>query len=266
MKILKHTGKYLEKKANRYKKISIISFLIGIGGILYFYFSIFSNFSNILIYDIWLYSGIYSALIYFSIFLLIAAGISFKNYLNYSGALIAENIVVDSLQELGGTYYLLNDIKFSDTYGNIDHILLGPNGIFVIETKNYTGKVICKGDEWIRHYEGGMKISMKGRPYWVEDRYYDLKSPSKQVKRNAVKIKYIIEDSNIFKKGLKIWVEGIIVFTNPNVDLQLTNTTVPILRVSQLYDYVKNKKSIHKFSSQELEFIAKSIVGRAETD
>ena len=33
-----------------------------------------------------------------------------------------------------------------ESYGNIDHIILGSNGIFVIESKNYDGKIICNGD------------------------------------------------------------------------------------------------------------------------
>ncbi|MDD2679079.1 MAG: hypothetical protein PHS81_04315, partial [Candidatus Nanoarchaeia archaeon] len=109
----------------------------------------------------------------------------------------------------------------------------------------------------------GMKISMKGRPYWQEDRNYDLRSPSKQVKRGAVKIKQIIESSKIFKKPLNIWVEGIVVFTNPNVKLQLSNTTVPILEMNKLCDYIKSKKPRIKFSSQELESIEKAILGQA---
>lgn len=161
---------------------------------------------------------------------------------------------------------MINDIKLPDSQGNIDHIVLGPNGIFVIETKNYGGQIICHGDEWIRHYEGGLKISMKGRPYWQEDRDYDLGSPSKQVKRGAVKIKQIVEAAKVFKKPLNIRVEGVVVFTNPDVELQLSNTTVTILQIDELYDHIKNKKSRIEFSSQELESIGKAILRRAEAD
>jgi len=84
-----------------------------------------------------------------------------------------------------------------------------------------------------------MKISMKGNPYWQEDRDYDLGSPSKQVKGGAVNIKQIIESSKISKKPLKIWVEGIVVFTNPHVQLQLSNTTFTILKVDKLCPHKK---------------------------
>jgi len=162
-----------------------------------------------------------------------------------------EILVVQALQDLDDNYFLINDIKLHDSYGNIDHIVLGPNGIFVIETKNYAGRIICAGDEWIRQYE---------------DRDYDLGSPSKQVKRNAIKIKQIIESSNIFKDRLKVWIEGIVVFTNPDVELQLANTTVAILQVDELSDNIKNNKSKIKFSSKEIELIGEEIIKRTEAE
>ena len=248
MKILKRTGNYLENKAKFNRNIAISLLLVGIGGLGYSYVS--TNFG----------------LIYVFVISLIFGGFFLKNYINYKKGLKAENLVEQTLQNLSDDYSSINDIKLPDSHGNIDHVVLGPNGIFVIETKNYSGQIICNGDEWIRHYEGGMKISMKGRPYWQEDRDYDLGSPSKQVKRGAVKIKQIIESSKIFNKLLNIWVEGIVVFTNPNVELQLSNTTVPILEVGQLCDYIKSKKSRLKLSSQEITSIWKTILGLIEED
>lgn len=248
MKVLKESGSYLQEKANLNRNLSIPLILIGLYGLIYSFVSF--NFG----------------LIYLFIISLVVGGYFLKNYSNYKDGLSAENFVTEYLRNLNDNYFLINDIKLPDTRGNIDHVVLGPNGIFVIETKNYGGQLICNGDEWIRHYKGGMKISMRGRPYWQDDRDYDLGSPSKQAKRGAVKIKQIIESSKIFKKPLNIWVEGIVVFTNPNVELQLSNTTVPILRVGELYSRITSKKSGINFSSQELESIGKAILEAAEAD
>ncbi len=159
-------------------------------------------------------------------------------------------MVENALKQLSDEYYLINDIKFSDSYGNIDHVVLGPNGIFVIETKNYTGEIICNGDKWIRRYLDGWNC---------ED--YDVGSPSKQVKRNAWKIKELIKSSKILDKP--IWVEGIVVFTNPDVDLNLESPTVPILKLDELYYYIKNREIETKFSHDELEKIGKIILNNA---
>lgn len=234
MKILKPTGTYLEEQAKTNRKISFPLIVFGFIGLLYSFLS--ANFE----------------LMYIFIITLMVGGIFLKIYLNYSSGLEAENLITECLSHLDDRYYLINDVKLPESYGNVDHILLGPNGIFVIETKNYSGKISCNSDEWIRHYEGGAGISMRGNIYFKPDKDYSIGSPSRQVKRNAVKIKQVI--------GRNIWVEGIIVFTNPNVELQLSGTTTPILQIDELCDYIKNKKSKISFSPQELDSIGKTIL------
>jgi len=246
MKILKETSNYLKEQMEFNKKASIVFFLIGILGLIFSF--MFANFIFVCI------SG----------FIIVIGGHFLVQYTNYSGGLGGEKIVIEMLRNLDDDHYLINDVMLPERYGNIDHILLCPNGIFVIETKNYEGEIICDGDEWHRHYEGGFTISMRGRPYWKEPRDYDMGSPSKQVKGNAVKLKQLIESQkNIFKNPLKIWVEGIVVFTNPNVNLKLNEPTVTVLKVEELYDYLKNKESKIKFSSKELESIGNLILKAA---
>lgn len=213
MKILKETSNYLKEQMEFNKKASIVFFLIGILGLIFSF--MFANFIFVCI------SG----------FIIVIGGYFLVQYTNYSGGLGGEKIVIEMLRNLDDDHYLINDVMLPERYGNIDHILLCPNGIFVIETKNYEGEIICDGDEWHRHY--------------------DMGSPSKQVKGNAVKLKQLIESQkNIFKNPLKIWVEGIVVFTNPNVNLKLNEPTVTVLKVEELYDYLKNKESKIKFSSK----------------
>jgi len=245
MRNLQETGTYLEEKAKLHRNISIIFFAIGGLGLLVSF--LITNFTLIFIFIILLFAG----------------GVFLKFYLNYSSGLQGEQITIESLQNLPDSYCLINDVNLPNGYGNIDHIVLGSNGIFIIETKNFEGEIICSGDEWIRHYDGGWKVSMKGNPYYQEDRDYEIKSPSKQVKGNALKLKQYIESKNIFSKSLKIWVEGIVVFTNDNVILHCDNPTVPIFKVNQLCNYIRNKESKIKFSSQELEKVAKILLRQA---
>jgi len=229
MKILKETSNYLKEQMEFNKKVSIVFFLIGIPGLILSYM-----FANVIFLCI---SG----------FIIVIGGHFLVQYTNYSSGLAGEKLVIAMLWNLDDGHYLINDVMLPERYGNIDHILLCPNGIFAIETKNYEGEIICYGDKWYRHYEGGFTI--------------DMGSPSKQVKRNAVKLKQLIESQkNIFKNPLKIWVEGIVVFTNFNVNLKLNKPTVTVLKVEELYDYLKNKESKIKFSSEELESIRNLIL------
>ncbi len=229
MKVLKETGEYLEEQRKSNEKIAIIFLVIGLVTLIFYGLGI-------------IFVGI-------SIYFFIKSG-------QYRKGKTGETLIKETLEELNNRYSLVNDVMLSESYGNIDCIILGHNGIFAIESKNYDGKLICNGDEWHRHYEGGLTISMRGRPYWKPSRDYSIGSPSKQVKRNAVKLKQFIQ--KIFKKP--IWVEGIVVFTNPNAELELNNPTVPVLKVEELYNFIKYKKSRIKFSPKELESIGKLIL------
>lgn len=107
-------------------------------------------------------------------------------YSNKSGffkrGLEAERLVTKHLQNLDDNYVLINDYKLPNRYGNIDHVLLGPNGIFAIETKDFEGIMRCSGDNWYQY-----------KHQWVISQEYERKSFSKQAKRNALSLKRIIE-------------------------------------------------------------------------
>lgn len=65
-----------------------------------------------------------------------------------------ERIVEKKLAKLGARYNVINDVLLQN--GNrttqIDHIVISPYGIFVIETKNYTGKLVgTEDDNYVAH-------------------------------------------------------------------------------------------------------------------
>ena len=52
-----------------------------------------------------------------------------------------QNRTVDTLAVLDDDYYLLNNLKLPERADDVDHLLVGPNGIFALETKNHRGHV-----------------------------------------------------------------------------------------------------------------------------
>ena len=166
-----------------------------------------------------------------------------RKYRIYRGGWEGEKQVSKFLtSNLSDDYYLLNDLYLRDGGGDIDHVVLGTNGVFVLETKNWSGSISCNGDEWQR----------AGRRNFSG-------SPSRQVKRNAAKIKKIIDNSpNLRPLGL--WVEGIAVFTNNHATLHVNNSAVPILKLSQLPNHITAHKSSRSLSCEQLEAIGKEII------
>jgi len=144
---------------------------------------------------------------------------------------------------LNDDYYLINNVHFHNGYGDIDHILLGPNGVFVVETKNWSGRITCSGDIWQR-----------------QSTKRNLGSPSEQVKRNAARVKQVIEASG---KLPFVWVEAVVVFTNNNADLRINCPSVSVLKLHQLPNYITTHRSSNTLSVIQLETIAKEITKRS---
>lgn len=49
------------------------------------------------------------------------------------------------LKDLPDTYTVVCDLDFADSYGNIDHLIIGPTGVFAIDVKNWRGTVSPDG-------------------------------------------------------------------------------------------------------------------------
>ncbi len=144
---------------------------------------------------------------------------------------------------LSNDYYLINDLYLRGGGGDIDHVVLAPGGIFVLETKNWSGTIICQGDTWQRPGKRAFNAS-----------------PSHQVKRNATRIRDIIENSPVNRMVTKI--EGIVVLTNKNANVNLNNPSVPVLRLPQLVKYITQRGSSREYSAQELETYGREILSQ----
>jgi accessory gene regulator protein AgrB len=65
----------------------------------------------------------------------------FKYSLNYRKGALGEALVSDVLDALPDGYYVFHDSTHASFGGNIDHLVVGPQGVFNIDTKNWTGTV-----------------------------------------------------------------------------------------------------------------------------
>ncbi|MCJ7443749.1 MAG: NERD domain-containing protein [Methanotrichaceae archaeon] len=158
-----------------------------------------------------------------------------------------EDLVVDALMNLDDAHYMVNDIVIPPSKGNIDHMIVSPNGIFAIETKNWKGEYVCQGDDWSEHRRRGLT-----------SKDYIVKSPSKQIKRNAYNLSQIIEE-DFYNNRFKAWVNPIVVFTDPSVNLKLYDPTVQILRLDELVNHILSTKSYNELPSSEIESLANFI-------
>jgi Nuclease-related domain len=137
--------------------------------------------------------------------------------------------IVDVLCALPNDYVVLNDLVMPGRGGNIDHCVIGPNGLFIIETKNYSGFMKCDGDRWFVYRR-------------------EIKSLSRQAKRNSMAIRANLERL-LAQRGMRVpYVTALLVFVNPETRLKLFKPTIPVLRLEELVEFIRNYKAYSTFS------------------
>ena len=230
MRVLKESGNHLRNKA---RQNLIIVFLCSMVFALIFLSShpIFP-----LYIDVGRYEGVRALSMVFPMIL----GLQFfRQYRGYKNGLHGERQLTGLLgSALDNQYALLNDVDFRDGYGNIDHVVLGPTGVFAIETKNQRGMIECNGDVW---------NGVIG------------KNPGKQARNNAKRVYNAIPSSEVFESG-KPWVNAVVVFTHryANLDIHHKPNNVEILKIDGLVKHLT--EGPRRLSSQEIELIGKEIL------
>jgi hypothetical protein len=229
MRKLKGSGSYLKNQTRKNLAKAILALLL-------FLFI----FSAAIYYLIQTWSlGILQATAFFASLIPLSAYLYYqRKYSIYKGGSQGEKNVIKTLtRNLNDDYSLINDVYLPGGGGDIDHIVLGPNGVFVLETKNWSGKILVNGDQWQRPGKHAMG------------------SPSLQVKRNTQKVRRLV-DSVPSLHG--VYVEGIVVLTNQHANLSINNPSVPIIRLQQLISHITSHGN-GNLSQEQIAQIAKQI-------
>src|SRR5438552_1906470 len=154
---------------------------------------------------------------------------------------LGERLVVDLLRGLPDDYWLVNDITLGLAHGNIDHVLIGPCGVVVIETKRLAGNIRCWGDDW----------SVNG---------YRRKSIGRQVNSGACAVRYFLTERHpeLAASTLR-WVESIIVFTHPLCRVEAGDARATVVRYSQLYQAVLELSRKHRLAPSTAALLAQTL-------
>jgi hypothetical protein len=160
--------------------------------------------------------------------------------------------VEEVLSVLPDEYVLINNLSLPFKNCDIDHLLIGPNGIFLMETKHYKGDISCVVDVW--EYQ---KIGRNGGLY----KGY-INNPSKQLKRNIWELKTFFD-----KKSKRIfgvtpfpyWIQGIVVFTNEEAEVTVKEETVKIMKSNQLLKHIYSSKD-YKIPKEDLQKIVQILI------
>jgi hypothetical protein len=104
-----------------------------------------------------------------------------------------------------------HDLKISPRGANVDHLVIGPPGVFVIDTKNVSGNV------WV----GGPNILVGG---YFQDYVENLEAQALHVRERLL---------NVTGWGA-LWVQGVLVFVNPNLHVKAPPRNIAVLSADEL--------------------------------
>ena len=122
----------------------------------------------------------------------------------------SENAATAVLARLPEEYTVLRNttVHFGDGKSEIDNIIIGPAGVFIVETKGQKGTITADYDakEWSR---------IKTDKYGIEhpDTFY---SPVKQVGTHTYRLANFLRDNKIFTH-----VQAIVYFSHPEAEVHL---------------------------------------------
>lgn len=163
--------------------------------------------------------------------------------------LAGEKQTLSFFRSLPPNYYVFSNlyIEFGDKISETDFVIVGKKGVFVVEVKNYRGKITGREDdkEWIQH-----KISKKG--YVFTNKMYN---PTKQVSTHVWRL------SNLLKERVFMtWVQGIVWFVNDDCEIHVDSSKIPVLHAnSDFGTFLESYEPRTELSDEEIEKIAQFL-------
>lgn len=149
-----------------------------------------------------------------------------KDINTFNHGLQGEKTLQQVLQKLPDDYVAMYNVPVNGS-GDIDCLLVGPRGVFAIEVKSHKGIITYSENGWTQ-----IKIGRRGTPYRG-----NLKDPRKQLLTTMHKFKDFLQ-----KNGVNVWIQPVIVFTNPETNLILEKDPKPaiVCKVEHLLDVISS--------------------------
>lgn len=138
--------------------------------------------------------------------------------------------VFNLLRQLPDTYTVFNQVLVPDSNSltgarEIDYMVCGPNGIFAIEVKNNNGTIRGKESDlqWVV-----VKVGRRGSEYNTA-----MRNPVRQLKAQIHSLREYFDS-----RGVRAWINGVVVFTNTDCRLQTGESKIPVIYAGNLVQFI----------------------------
>jgi uncharacterized membrane protein YuzA (DUF378 family) len=163
---------------------------------------------------------------------------------NWRKGAAGEFMVADVLGALSDDYSVINGVTTAS--GDLDHVVVGPTGVFAIETKNWRGLVASTGTGELK--QNGQAF---GKPVG------DFVRRTMAVREQVVAL----------TRRNDLFIKAVMVFPKARVEAPFGTTSYAhCITDDQLCEYIENPKYARKLNSKEVDQIVRAIKGIAEMD
>ena len=149
---------------------------------------------------------------------------------------LGEYEVSAELERLPDDYLVFNDIN-TEEFGNFDHIVVGPKGIFAIETKNWSGLIGTNA---------AGELTRNGKALW--------RSHIRTLERKVMMLR---EQILVLTRRDDLFVRGLMVFPKACLEARARARNIHCLSAEKVYDYFD--KCPKRLQPNEVERIARAV-------
>ena len=166
--------------------------------------------------------------------------------LDFRKGATGEALVGFLLEGLPDDYMVIHGLKLNPRSGDIDHIVVGPSGVYAIDTKNWRGVITA---------DGKGELLLNGKP------------PDKPAIRNLTRSIMNIKDEIKFRSTLNPYIHALLVFPAARVEAKWGQTeSVHCVRADQLYKYITEKKKGKGLKKKEIDAISEAFLALTRID
>lgn len=172
-----------------------------------------------------------------------------RMYTISANGLKGERRALSLVSKIPASYTVFSNVRlaFEGKESETDLIVVGEKGVFLIEVKNHNGRITgFEADKrWVQH-----KVGKKGGHY--ANPFY---SPVKQVNTHVFRLSSILKE-----QGFPYWIQGVVYFTNPEVDLRVQTKRIPVLSRNRRFNhYLDEYHSRRLLTRQEIDLVVSTI-------
>jgi hypothetical protein len=159
-------------------------------------------------------------------------------------------------RELSSDFVLVNGLKLAHGAGDLDHLVVGPTGVFLIETKTMAGRIECASDgTWRR-----TRVGRAGTRYEAF-----IGDPAAQVQRNIFALRKCLgrQVPHLFS-GPSLWIEGLVVFAHPRTELIADHSRVAAVRLDEAVARICLHSPRRRLQPAEVEAVVEALLREAD--